>query len=162
MIMKSNVCLLSALFTLAFAAAACSSGDDDGTGTGGGAGTGGATGGSSGKGGAGGGAGTGTGGSTGGSAGTGSTGSPVLDACMAFCRAEEDCKADTAAEDCYDYLCTNRTAVPPYGNIKDAPAACGNAWKGYWDCLAASSDPCVQPGPCETQAGAIGTACPME
>jgi hypothetical protein len=65
---------------------------------------------------------------------------------------------ESSVEDCVEYTCTMRAAAPA-GNIASAPVACQNAWKGFWSCLIASGDTCTLPGPCETQASAIGTAC---
>lgn len=151
---------LAPAFLVAFASVtACSGGDDDGGGTGGSAGSGGATGGSSGKGGSGGSAGTGTGGSSGsGAGGSAGAASGIAADCRAWCVAQDDCKTESTVDDCVEYTCTMRTAAPA-GNISAAPVACQNAWKGFWQCLIDSGDPCTLPGPCETEAGAIGTAC---
>jgi hypothetical protein len=149
--MKSALRFVPALLVAFAPVAACSSGDDDGGGTGGGAGTGGATGGSAGKGGSGGSAGTGTGGSAGAASG-------IMADCRAWCVAQDHCKSESTVDDCMEYTCTQR-AMTPMGSIASASVACQNAWKGYWQCLVDSGDPCTTPGPCETQAGAIGTAC---
>ncbi len=158
--MTSNLRLVSALLGLALATAACSGGDDETTGTGGGAGTGGATGGSSGKGGGSGSGGTAGKGSGG---GAGAPSNPALASCMAYCAATHPeplkgmCMSSSSPEDCADYTCTNRGGNPA-GNIADASPACQSAMKAFWDCLTGSADPCVSPGPCESQAAAT-SAC---
>jgi hypothetical protein len=157
--MNSGFRFVPALLIALVPVVACSSGDDDGTGTGGAAGSGGATGGSSGKGGSGGSAGTGTGGSAGtGTGGSAGAASGISADCRAWCVAQDHCRTDSTVDDCMEYTCTTR-AITPTGNIADAPVACQNAWKGFWQCLIGSGDPCTLPGPCETQAGAIGTSC---
>jgi hypothetical protein len=149
--MKRNMCVLG-LVVAVLGFAAC--GSSGGSGSGGSSGSGG----KSGNGGTSGG----TGGSSGGGGSSGTL-AALHDACMAFCTAQDDCNKESTAAHCVSYTC------PPVGESTskdDKPAACQAAYVAYWKCLikqpapsAAHPNICDQPGNCEAEGAATGTAC---
>jgi hypothetical protein len=85
-----------------------------------------------------------------GDGGSGSNAAAVS-ACNSYCDAQQtaNCGNYDSADQCKSDECG--------GLSPQAPAACGNAVKAYYDCLNASSDICS--ATCETEGGAMLNAC---